>query len=147
MNKFNKLVKRILNEVVGPNSPGDDSLPSPQKDYRWSSGKLTPEILKQIQGKANTPKAIKDIVSELMLEMDRHFENDDKHWKPFVERLLKENKSQSLQDLLESATIERLKSLTNILLLTGKSIFIKLGQEQNAQVASELHKGLMQLFK
>lgn len=147
MNKFNKLVKRILNEVVGPNSPGDDSLPSPQKDYRGPSGELTPEMLKQIQGKANTPKAIKDIVTELILQMDKHFENEDKHWKPFVERLLRENKSQSLKDLLESATPQRLKSLANILLLAGKSIFIKLGQEQNAQVASQLHKGLMELFK
>ena len=145
--KYDALVNKILSEVVGPNAPGGDSLPTPQKDYKWPSGELTPDMLQQIQGKANTPKAIKDIVTDLIMELDKHLENDTTNWKPFVERLLKENKSQSLKDLLESATPQRLKSLANILLLAGKSIFIKLGQEKNAQTANQLHRTVMELFK
>ena len=147
MNKFNKLVNQILTEVIGPNSPSDDSLPVPQKDYKGQSSEVTPDMIREIQKRATSPKAVKDITVGFLLQLEKQLEGDTQYWKPFVERLLKENKSQSLKDLLESAPIDRLKSLTNILLLTGKSIFIKLNQEQNAQVANQLHQALMQLFK
>ena len=147
MNKYDKLVNKILNEVVGPNSPGNDSLPTPNKDYKWPSGEITPEMLQDLDKKANTPKAIKDIVVGFLLELDGHLEDDYKYWFPFIEKLLKENKSDSLTDLLESATLQRLKSLANILLLAGKSVFIKLGREKDAQTTAQLHNVIMKLFK
>lgn len=147
MKNYDKLVSKILSEVVGPNAPGGDSLPTPNKDYKWPSGEITPEMLQDLDKKANTPKAIKDIVVGFLLELDGHLEDDYKYWFPFIEKLLKENKSDSLTDLLESATLQRLKSLANILLLAGKSVFIKLGREKDAQTTAQLHNVIMKLFK
>jgi hypothetical protein len=145
MKNYDKLVSKILSEVVGPNAPSNDSLPTPNKDYKWPSGEITPEMLQDIEKRANTPKAIRDITIDLVMHVNNFFENDQ-YWGPFIERLLREEKSEDLKQLLSTVSTKRLKSLSRLLLLTGKSIFIKKGENKNADSIDTLLNVLMKIF-
>lgn len=144
--KYNQLVNKILNEVIGPNAPGDSGMPVPQKDYRWPSGGLTPEMLISMDKMNKSPEAVKETVIKLLLQVDEYFQDNDKYWKPLMERILKENNAKSLTELLNKVNMNKLKSLANILLLAGKSILIANKHEKDVQNIQQLHKAVMSLF-